>query len=75
MANTGMAAAIASHMTTEQLAELVESRGMVVIDRTELLAHYGDLREEVEGRGAIRNGAETAINYLFEVLGEPGAGE
>ena len=75
MANTGMAAAIASHMTTEQLAELVESRGMVVIDRTELLAHYGELREMHEGRYVSALAAETAINYLFEVLGEPGAGE
>ena len=59
----------------ERIAEAAEAEGFVVIDRTELLAHYGDLREEVEGRGAIRNGAEKAINYLFEVLGEPGAGE
>lgn len=59
----------------DQAIELVEESGYVVIDRSELLAHYEDLREEIEGRGALFNGAEKAINYLFEALGEPGAGE
>jgi len=61
--------------STEALLSAVEKLGYVVIDRAELLDHYADLREEHEGRGAHRNAADKAINYLFEALGEPGAGE
>lgn len=61
--------------STEALLSAVEKLGYVVIDHVELHSHYADLREESEGRGAHRNAADKAINYLFEVLGEPGAGE
>lgn len=59
----------------ERIAEAAEAEGFVVIDHTELLAHYGELREMHEGRYTSALAAEKAINYLFEVLGEPGAGE
>ena len=59
----------------ERKIEEVEAMGFIVIDQDELLAHYGDLREASEGRGAHREAAEAAINYLFDVLGEPGTGE
>lgn len=59
----------------ERKIEEVESMGFIVINESELLDHYGQLREASEGRGAHREAAETAINYLFDVLGEPGAGE
>lgn len=75
MANASMAQIVASHMSTEQLVELVESRGMVVINHGDLLDLYGELREMSEGRGMHKKAAETAISYLFEELGEPGAGE
>ena len=63
------------HMQARALLSAVEKLGYVVIDHVELNSHYADLREESEGRGAHRNAADKAINYLFEVLGEPGAGE
>ena len=59
----------------ERIVEAAEAEGFVVIDRDELLAHYGELREMHEGRYVSVLAAETAINYLFDVLGEPGAGE
>lgn len=59
----------------ERKIEEVESMGFIVIDEGDLLDLYGQLREASEGRGAHREAAGTAINYLFEVLGEPGAGE
>lgn len=59
----------------ERKIEEVESMGFVVIDESYLLDLYGQLREASEGRGANREAAEAAINYLFDVLGEPGTGE
>lgn len=59
----------------ERKIEEVESMGFIVINESDLLDLYGQLREVSEGRGAHREAAETAINYLFDVLGEPGAGE
>ena len=53
----------------------VEDLGYVVIDRAELTDHYVALREMHEGRGLSPLAAEKAIEYLFEALGEPGAGE
>lgn len=53
----------------ERKIEEVEAMGFVVIDRDELLAHYGELREMHEWRSASPLAAEKAINYLFEVLG------
>ena len=48
---------------------------IVAIDKSELTGLYSELRELSEGRGAHRAAAETAINALFEILGEPGAGD
>lgn len=48
---------------------------IIEIDRMELEGHYIALREAAEGRGAYKLAAELAIDYLFDVLGEPGAGE
>ena len=53
----------------------VEQAGYVVIDSGELANLYIELRELSEGRGAHHAAAERAINFLFEELGEPGAGE
>lgn len=62
-------------LTIDQTIELVEMRGYVVLDKAELMQHYAELRELSEGRGAHHAAAERSINYLFEALGEPGAGE
>lgn len=48
---------------------------LIQIDKTDLLNHYYALREASEGLGAHRVAADMAIDYLFDILGEPGAGE
>lgn len=55
--------------------EKVEAKGYVVHDRADLENLYSELRELSEGRGAHKAAAETAISALFEILGEPGAGD
>lgn len=47
----------------------------VTIPRETLEELYAELRELSEARGAHRAAAETAIRFLFEELGEPGAGD
>lgn len=78
MANTELSATVKVTIdieNTEAVLLAAERAGYVVIDKSELLDHYGQLREASEGRGTHREAAEAAINYLFDVLGEPGAGE
>lgn len=48
---------------------------VIEIDVAELLDHYGSLREIHEGRGESGAAAQMAIDFLFEILGEPGVGE
>lgn len=47
----------------------------IIIDKAELEAVYYEMRELAEGREAYRVAAEHGITFLFEALGEPGAGE
>lgn len=78
MASTDLTATVTVSVDVNNLEAVLiaaERSGYVVIDRDELMQHYGELREAHEGRGNSRQAAEAAINYLFEALGEPGAGE
>lgn len=47
----------------------------LTIPRSTLEDLYSELRELSEGRGAHQAAAESAIRFLFEELGEPGAGD
>lgn len=47
----------------------------VTIERAVMEDMLAELRELSEGRGSHKAAAETAIRFLFEELGEPGAGE
>lgn len=55
-------------MAKKSIPQLVE------IPKETLEELLGELRELSEGRGAHHAAAERAINFLFEELGEPGAG-
>lgn len=59
----------------EAVLTAAEAAGYVVIRHDELAHTYGVLRELSEGRGLHKKAADMAINYMFEELGEPGAGE
>lgn len=56
-------------MAKKSIPQLVE------IPKDTLEELLGELRELSEGRGAHHAAAERAINFLFEELGEPGAGD
>lgn len=48
---------------------------VIAIDAAELRAAYIEMRELSEGRGAHQAAASHGIDFLFQALGEPGAGD
>lgn len=56
------------HIEDSDSAELFEIK-------EELLNLMVELQEMTDGRGMYRKAAEHAVEQLFAILGEPGAGE